>query len=219
MNLRHFGLQTLLLGTAITASVVASAPAQALSLSGSIGLTGNSTVAPNSVTFLTDTINIANGDFGGLLGFNTAILQPLIFTPSLGANPSANTYPGRGVAALPGFINFGTVTIGSTTAALAFDLDEVSNAVTTIVRDPVFGISHNINPLTGKFNFNGQTIAGGFLQASVSGTGANAASTYQITLSTTPVPTPALLPGLLAMGAAALRKRKDEAEEVVDAEG
>ncbi|WP_448600776.1 PTPA-CTERM sorting domain-containing protein [Thermoleptolyngbya sp.] len=32
------------------------------------------------------------------------------------------------------------------------------------------------------------------------------------------VPTPALLPGLLAMGAAALRKRGDEEEETLDAE-
>jgi uncharacterized protein involved in outer membrane biogenesis len=218
MNLRHLGLQTLLLGTAITASVVASVPAQALSLSGSIGLTGNSTVTPNGVTFLTDTVNNATGNFIGLLGSNTAILQPLVLTPSLGANPGAGTYSNRGIAALPSFINFGTVTIGSSTAALTFDLDEVSNGVTTVVKNPVSGVSHNINPLTGRFNFGGQTIAGGFLQASVSGTGANAASTYQVTLSTVPIPTPALLPGLLAMGAAALRKRGNEEEETLDAE-
>ncbi|MFQ3615120.1 MAG: PTPA-CTERM sorting domain-containing protein [Cyanobacteriota bacterium] len=218
MNLRHFGLQTLLLGTAITASVVASAPAQALSLIGSIGLTGNSIVTPDGVTFSTDTVNVATGDFSGLVGFTGATLQPLTFTPTLGANPTAGTYFNRGVAALPSFINFGSVTIGTTTAVLTFDLDEVSNAVTTIVKTPISGISHNINPLTGKFNFNGQTIGAGFLQASVSGSGANAASTYQVTLSTQPIPTPALLPGLLAMGAAALRKRKDEEEEALDAE-
>ncbi|HIK41707.1 PTPA-CTERM sorting domain-containing protein [Thermoleptolyngbya sp. M55_K2018_002] len=218
MNLRHLGFQTLLLGTAITASVVASAPAQAVALFGSIGLTGSSTVNPNGVTFLTDTVNIANSDFSGLLNSNTAILKPLVFTPPLGTNPAAGTYSSRGVAALTSFIDFGTVTIGATTATLTFDLDEVSNAVTTIVKSPVFGISHNINPLTGKFNFNGQTIAAGFLQASVSGSGANAASTYQITLSTQPIPTPALLPGLMAMGAAALRKRREAEEETLDAE-
>ncbi|MDG2617842.1 PTPA-CTERM sorting domain-containing protein [Thermoleptolyngbya sichuanensis XZ-Cy5] len=218
MNLHHFGLQTLLLGTAITASVVASAPSQAISLTGSIGLTGNSIVTPDGVTFSTDTVNIATGDFSGLVGFTSATLKPLTFTPALGANPAAGTYFNRGVAALPSFINFGSVTIGTTTAVLTFDLDEVSNAVTTIVKTPISGISHNINPLTGRFNFNGQTIGAGFLQGSVSGSGAGAASTYQITLSTQPIPTPALLPGLMAMGAAALRKRREAEEETLDAE-
>ncbi|WP_421659396.1 PTPA-CTERM sorting domain-containing protein [Leptothermofonsia sp. ETS-13] len=39
------------------------------------------------------------------------------------------------------------------------------------------------------------------------------ARNYEILLSSTPVPTPALLPGLLALGAGGLRKRRDEVAE------
>jgi hypothetical protein len=43
------------------------------------------------------------------------------------------------------------------------------------------------------------------------------ASLYTFAGSSTPVPTPALLPGLIGMGVAALRKRKGEAEESAEA--
>jgi hypothetical protein len=63
-------------------------------------------------------------------------------------------------------------------------------------------------------SFAGQTIG---VRYQATGANGNGSSKLAGTVSATPVPTPALLPGLIGMGVAALRKRKGEAEESAEA--
>ncbi len=63
-------------------------------------------------------------------------------------------------------------------------------------------------------SFAGQTIG---IRYQATGANGNGSSKLSGTTSATAVPTPALLPGLIGMGVAAMRKRKGEAEETAEA--
>jgi hypothetical protein len=65
--------------------------------------------------------------------------------------------------------------------------------------------------ISGLFS-NGNLGSGSFSSQSVNFLG-NGGASYSVTLNSTPVPTPALLPGLVGLGVAALRKRKGEGAE------
>ncbi|MEH2419401.1 MAG: PEP-CTERM sorting domain-containing protein [Nostoc sp.] len=181
--------------------------AQALTLNGSIGLSGKSVVPNDGVNPLNTTIKFntvrvddTEGDFENFLpNLNSGIS---IKTLNLTKIPDTiNTYS---TGIYTPFIDFGFRTLGSTMAQLTFDLD---NSVVTRTRLADNFISDiTATGITGKFNFNGQTIATGFLNASLSGT----SSTYQLTLAAKAVPEPTTILGLGAVGAviAMSRRRK-----------
>ncbi|MBD2726745.1 PEP-CTERM sorting domain-containing protein [Nostoc sp. FACHB-892] len=182
---------------------------QAVTLNGSIGLSGTA-VVPNDGDNPTNTkiefLNVAGvtsfGDFAKFLPsleptdikINTLKLTKL-------ADVSATTATYNTDINIP-FIDFGSQTLGTTTAALTFDLD---NSVVTRIGIPNVGIiDATLQGITGKFNFNGQTIASGFFSTSLSGS----ASTYQLTLTTVPEPTTMLGLGLVGAGMIMSRRRK-----------
>ncbi|MEH1850190.1 MAG: PEP-CTERM sorting domain-containing protein [Nostoc sp.] len=188
--------------------------AQAVTLNGSIALSGTSVIpsdgtnpAYTSIQF-TDVNGVtASGDF-------------LAFSPNLGTKPiTINTLNLTKITDLPStptstsatystgtytpFIDFGSQTLDGITALLTFNLD---NSVVTRSQF-AYGISDLTNSgILGKFNFNGQTIAAGFLNATFSG----ATSSYQLTLTTLPVnvPEPTTMIGLGLVGAGMVMSRR-----------
>ncbi|MBD2204254.1 PEP-CTERM sorting domain-containing protein [Calothrix sp. FACHB-1219] len=210
----------------VTAGVFTSAgSAQAAILKGSIGLNGTSIVPSDginpkntSITFVDVDGVDTEGDFANFspnldsvttpikgISINTLKLTKISNLPSISKITRATYSTGN---VFP-FINFGTRTLNSTTAVLTFDLDD---AVITRTRTSSTNISDvTLDGITGKFNFDGKTVATGFVTASLSGT----RSTYQLTLTAEPVsvPEPSTMLGLGLFGTfiAASRLRKAQA--------
>ncbi|BAY63469.1 hypothetical protein NIES22_35570 [Calothrix brevissima NIES-22] len=210
----------------VTAGVFTSTgSAQAAILKGSIGINGTSIVPSDginpgstSITFVDVDGVDTEGDFADFspnldsvttpikgITINTLNLSKLKNLPPIGTTTRATYSTGDVVP----FINFGKRTLNSITSVLTFDLD---NSVITRTRISSTNISDvTLDGITGKFNFDGQTVATGFVTASISGT----RSTYQLTLNAEPVsvPEPSTILGLGLFGTfiAASRLRKAQA--------
>jgi len=203
MNFKTFGVSATAALAVATGTAMVSAPAHALSLTGSLSLSGGGTVTADQITFANSVVDTASGDFSSLLTSTAATIKPINLTP-----PALPGISFRSTDAIPQFINFGSFTVGSLTSTLFFNLD-ASPFVTVSI--PPTGVNQFAFPnISGTFDFDGQTVARGFLNASNTGSGGS----YDISLRAEPIPTPALLPGLIALGVGALRKRKAEAAVV-----
>ncbi|MEH2182823.1 PEP-CTERM sorting domain-containing protein [Nostoc sp.] len=184
--------------------------AQAVSLTGSIGLSGtavipNDGVNPASTTIKFKNVNVASNTSDDFLAFSPTLSGTGITINTLNLTKIANissTTATYSTGVYTPFINFGSRTLGSTTALLSFDLDD---SVVTRIRKSGTDINDVIlDGITGKFNFNGQTIATGNLGASLSGK----TSTYQLTLNAVSVPEPTTMLGLGAVGAVMVMSRR-----------
>lgn len=217
MNFKSIGLKVAIATAVVATSAAAMAPAQAASLTGGIAFSGGATV-PNFfgnggvIKFMPGTVNNASGSFTSLASSPVKVnVSDLVLS-----NPGAVSSPFLGTKqrVFDGSaftINFANLN-GS---ALSFVADP-AKYVGTKSTGKFFSIATG-GSLLGTFFNNGQTLGGGYFNASRSGKTATDGS-YQFTLTATPVPTPALLPGLLALGAGVVRKRKSEATEVGTAE-
>jgi len=217
MNFKSLGFKAAIATAVVATSAAAMAPAQAASLRGGIAFSGGATV-PNffgsggTINFMPGTVNNASGDFTSLALAKSAVeVSDLVLSnPGVVSSPISGTkqrvFDGSGLT-----INFASLN-GS---ALSFVADP-SKYIGTRTATGLFSIAAGGNFLGTFFN-NGQTLGAGHLNASRSGT-VKTDGSYQFTLTATPVPTPALLPGLLALGAGVVRKRKSEATEVGTAE-
>ncbi|MBG1262762.1 PEP-CTERM sorting domain-containing protein [Nostoc commune] len=183
--------------------------AQAVTLNGSIGLSGIAVVPNDGDNPNTTKIEFSNvsgitsfNDFANFLpSLNPADIKIKTLTLTKVADLST-TMATYNTGIYTPFIEFGSQTLGTTTAALTFDLD---NSVVTRIGIQDIGIfDGTLKGITGKFNFNGQTIGAGFLSASLSGD----ASTYQLTLTTVPEPTTMLGLGLVGAVMVMSRRRK-----------
>jgi hypothetical protein len=204
-TLSSLGLGTSFIAATVTAAVVAVAPAQAASLSGSVGLSGDLDIVNKTANGFTWKFseNVVNDKFGDFTGLSFAAdsslpqINDLAFTCYSGFCTTDPVSP---------FINFGTQTINGTTADLTFNLDAgqylnfgISGTTETTVAFPY---------LTGVFNFNGSTLATGQLSGGYSGQ----SSTYEMTLATN-VPEPLTIMGSgLALGFGGLFQRKNAAK-------
>ncbi|MFN6478135.1 PEP-CTERM sorting domain-containing protein [Nostoc sp. DedQUE07] len=193
-----------------TAGVFTSAgSAQAVTLNGSIGLTGTSIVPNDGVNPVNTSIKFVDidgidtdGDFAAFspslsgtgITINTLNLTKIANVSSTTATYSTGVYTP--------FINFGSRTLGSTTALLTFDLDD---SVVTRTRKSATNINDVIlDGITGKFNFNGKTIGIGNLGASLNGK----TSEYHLTLEAVSVPEPTTMLGLGLVGAGMVMSRR-----------
>ncbi|WP_414513191.1 PEP-CTERM sorting domain-containing protein [Nostoc sp. PCC 9305] len=183
--------------------------AQAVTLNGSIGLTGTSIVPSDGINPATTSIKFVDvdgidtdGDFaafspslsGAGITINTLNLTKIANISSTTATYSTGVYTP--------FINFGSQTLGSTTALLTFDLDD---SVVTRTRKSATNINDVIlDGITGKFNFNGKTIGIGNLGASLNGK----TSEYHLTLEAVSVPEPTTMLGLGLVGAGMVMSRR-----------
>jgi hypothetical protein len=202
MNLKTFGLTA----TTIAASVaLASSPAQAATITSSGGFIINGQTSITNPSTNAPILNFSNfkitpsTPYGGLSGLSGT---PTIKSLQMFGGPlDPSVYENE---AKTDFIT-GLFLDG---APLAFDLDASGVSL--------FGTIKGVNdfflagPITGTFR-TGNTVAGFGAISSVNLEGGDISS---ISLVAQAVPTPALLPGLIAMGIGMVRKRKAEAEAV-----
>ncbi len=204
---------------ALSAATISAAPAQALNLDGTLNLQGAATVQDytavgqtKSVIFGAPALVTGTSDFASI-GAGGITINPLALKltgqASLGSGNLFRTFSNPG---LTPFINFGSRLIGGVTSNLSFNL---------LASDDYFGTKTTAGgllslfasgPLAGSFQFDGVTVANGSLSANRSGNVAEN-GIYGITLTAEPIPTPALLPGLIGLGMGVLRKRKKEMAE------
>ncbi|MEH2259321.1 PEP-CTERM sorting domain-containing protein [Nostoc sp.] len=187
--------------------------AQAVSLNGSIGLSGKSVVLSDgvnpkntSIGFKTVHVDDTYDDFAAFLPnlssgikINTLNLTKIANLPTVGTTTSATYSYSTGI--YTPFIDFGFRTLGSTTALLTFDLDD---SVVTRTRKSNSNINDEFDGITGTFNFKGKTIATGNLGASLNGN----SSTYHLTLEAVSVPEPTTMLGLGLVGAGMVMSRR-----------
>lgn len=229
MSFKSIGLTALTSAAVASVAMVPFSPAQAITLKGSIAVSGAATVQDQNVgetknlDFTSVQVTSATGSFAGISSVDAINSLPLTLTSQVldASSTPALTIFNRtfNAAGLTPFIDFGLRTIEGVTSNLFFNLDASSNFKGSKIlagsSRPLLTVS-TFGPVTGQFVFDEETIGSGFLSGSRSGKAAKNGA-YQFTLTARPeaVPTPALLPGLVGMGVAALRKRKSEVEETV----
>lgn len=219
MNLNFIGLGAAIAMTATTATMLGSAPAQALSLTGG-PLTGvlsiNRDASVASGTGLVQSVDANFVDFGadnnvgsGFTIGTTNLLQS-DFNRSTGS--FAGILSGT-IKDLPIFASFpaggitGFITATDSSGTISFDL--VSLVAPNLISNPAGPRGGFQADLRGFFRpSNVPNLPGDLLQARLT------TVNNVLTIELTPVPTPALVPAALGFGAAMLRKRKgDKAEK------
>jgi len=215
MNFKALGIGVTAAFTVATGTALVSTPAQAISLTGSINLTGDPPASASipdltavnqsgNATFNAPTFITGSGDFSSVNPFAISI-NPLPLKLEALATILGTTVKQYSSTGANPFINFGSQTIGGDTNNLSFVLNP--GLFTGTFTNGGFNLTTVAGPLFGQFMFGNTTAANGTLTAFQ--TASN--SGYTISLTATPIPTPALLPGLIALGAGVLRKRKSEA--------
>ncbi|MBW4693565.1 MAG: PTPA-CTERM sorting domain-containing protein [Lyngbya sp. HA4199-MV5] len=207
MNLKSIGLNVAAATVVATGAAIASSPAQALSFNKGTFVAGGQT----SITNLTPTSFDLN-------------------------------FQNFGVTSTTGSLAGGNLTGTPTLASLSFTKDASGNFNTSGLTSFVTGLKYqgqdaflDINPFTFTAStafvnsateyllFSRTPFSGVFRTASLESItsitlGAVKLGTFNSSTLTAEIPTPALLPGLLGLGVAALRKRKAQATEEASAE-
>jgi hypothetical protein len=213
MNFKAFGYQAAVATVAVAGVAMATSPAQAFSFGDELNLAGESRL---EVTGSTATLNFDDNIFFGLVNYTNNVGKAVV-----GASSAAAFGPGSAVTvkdltlqqvgsnwvlASP-VTNFLSLTNGIKYSLNSFALKQVSGgsvpsfeANFSGVFTP-FAVGNGLFTTQGKFTFNPPTSLNG--------------STYSASINV--IPTPAMLPGVIGMGLAALRKRKSQAAEKTEA--
>ncbi len=200
MNLKAFGLSAGLVTTVVAGSFFGAAPAHALSIGDSLNLFFLADSQPDNINFyLSPTqADFANPAVAAFLGAQSQFVGTAI---GVGTDDGANV-------ALAGFIrDLPTIPTGAVSGNfLQFPLTPVFNmTLTNFVNVP------SINPASLDYSFRGvfgNGLEGVGTLTTQAGTGVRSwSSTIRV------IPTPALLPGLMGLGAAAMRKRKESKQQ------
>ena len=197
------------LATSLTIGIAAvSTPAQAASISGAGGFNLNGTTSVTGAGTSSPTLNFNNGFkiiagegvFAGLKG--TPIIKSLLLNDN---NPTPNTDAVLSSGPVPNFI---TGLLFQNGDPFSFDLDATGSGLYgDIISEDMFDIA---GPVSGIFRADNTVIGRGFVAGLSFGPGASNNLSNISLVTTQEVPSPALLPGLVGMGVAALRKRKKE---------
>jgi hypothetical protein len=212
-------LKTLSVATvAMTATISMVAPAEALSLKGSLSITGTAIFGkPNQASPLQDTLSFrsnrveddASGDFTSLGGLNVNSISTLnlnrTFGPVSFSSGVTTTFYQFEASSNP-FINFGNRDLfGTGVQSLSFILNP-GTAQRNYFSSNSFNVI-NLSEVTGTFIYGGSTIGKGSLSASRSGS----SNSYEITLRAEPIPEPfTILGSLSALGAGTLMKKQHD---------
>lgn len=212
MKFKTLAMSAAIAGTVAMGATAAATPANALSLDGGLQFSSKKAIASkvNSSTVKLElsksgpfTVSNQTGDFTSVVGSPVFKNLPLALTSGTLANGGSFSLLGSKITS---FIS--GLSIGSN--AVTFDLTSANFS-------GFFKGAKNFNlggTFDGNFISNGVTIGTGSL--STLNIGGSVGTSGQV--ATVAVPTPALLPGLLGFGVAALRKRKGEASTEVESE-
>jgi hypothetical protein len=223
MNLKHIGMGL----AVIAASAAIAVPAQAAKIT-----TGSTlTLVPNGTNAGALLINpLANGnlklDFFGARGSGANVGNPIV--GNQGVTPTSGTGSFTGSNTTP-ITRIADLELNKTFNPNKFVLGSLPDFLTGIdVTDPAsnrkfsltsfrYDAATGIGKFAGTFDDGFSTLGLGTFTLDLAGipngqfTG-NIPNDFRYSLSVTAVPTPALLPGLVAMGAAAFRRRKAAAK-------
>lgn len=217
MSFEKVRLGTVIASVLLTVPVLSAAPAQALSIRNQLAFGGTVTRSVSGTNSFYDFLQDgSSADVGtaGDLDLGGAAAQTGIFAGVMEAAGGIKirdlgTIASSGYSAAPitGFIT-GIKLSGGT--VVSFNLDTYAESA---FPNPFAG-----GILTGFFtNGLGKTVAKGSFAGQFNDIQATGTNTFSGTLVANEVPTPALLPGLVGMGVAALRKRKSEELETEEA--
>ena len=208
MNLKVFGLSTLAAAVSITASTVAAAPAQALALSFDFAGPPNS-VAP-SFQFTNGSLSvIATPQAGNVVRNSLGLGVRNANTDNTDQIDGFTTIPA------PQFTDRLTLTFNQSVKILSATFRSVGLTDDfrlfldgSSVLDADIPGGNLFDSDTGTFSFSPSIAYSSVLGFGVTGSNDDY---YLSGITVQPIPTPALLPGLVGMGIAALSKRKGEA--------
>jgi hypothetical protein len=207
MNFKSFTLKAAIAATVLAGSTLAVSPAEAAGLKGSLAFTGEAVATPTDIEFY-----LLNGQADPANGRDIGRFRVSVASTTGDFDPLDGT---RGtIKDLTGII--------SATATNPPAFQAINNFLSFGQNDP-FNFTLTafkfVNARFYKFEgfFTDGTIGRGELTTQA---GLGGVDTYSASLIATgeEIPTPALLPGLIGMGAAVLRKRKAEATEQAEAE-
>ena len=219
MNLNINCFSVLAASAAATTVVATALPAQALSLDGTLNFGGNISVSGGPDNFQYDFLDegtnpsLSPGTAGDIvLGASTGS-----FTTVSEVAVGAKIQDFSTLFAVP---DFPSAPIDNFITGLLLGTKEVSfNLVGFAGSTGFFNILANDFGLNGGAvegfftDGSGETVGVGSLTAQFSTDEVTGLTTYSASLQAKPVPTPALLPGLIGMGFATLRKRKVAEQE------
>ncbi len=215
MLFKIFGVGALLASTIAVGTMVAT-PAQAVSIAGSVGFDGQLDLNETDPTapIFQNFRNFADIDVDGIfVGFVPTEVKDLALT-----NVGRNTFQAGAVAEWKVYTKFGD---GNTVLdRIFFDLDPGATWTRNVT--DLGGVSYTNGPgYTGRYRRESdgvQFLGAGFLNLSRTANGDGVfVSQFEITQDAAPIPTPALLPGLVGLGMAALRRRNQEDAEEAEA--
>jgi hypothetical protein len=219
MNFKMIGLKTVLTAAIVATGVVAAASAEALVIAGKANYSATNTLP----TTLSVDNEFNNGDLTG--GF-TDVSGLLVNSVEINAGSPISGFNAN-YGATSAFLSNFKYKDGTGEEDAVLNLLAGNQIIHTIVNP----VGPSLLTSTADFNFTGEirSLSGKLLGTAIGGFSANrnvnaagriVTSNFSLDLDATPVPTPALLPGLLGLGAAALRKRKGEEveAEAVEAE-
>lgn len=207
MNFKSFALKAAIGATVLAGSTLAGAPAEALEFGSQLNFVWDADATPTSIDFY-----LLDGQQDGAAGENIGEFNVTSSASNTGS--FASLVGGQGI-------------IKDLTGVTAVN-DPNPPVFTAINNFLFFGNNSPFNFKLTSFQyetrlsyvFNGifadGTLASGEITTQILGTGVKS---YSATITAgEKIPTPALLPGLIGMGAAVLRKRKAEENEQVEAE-
>ena len=218
MNLKFACLS---LAAVASTTALSGAPAQALSLNGQLSFGGSVRVTSSDQNdFLYDFLNGNSSDPGTAGNLNLDKITSTGSFADVTGNPArikdlATNVNESGFLApqVTSFISGIQLDSGK---ILSFTLDSVS--AEAVVIGSSSNRSFNLADLSGFFtDGSGKQVGLGSLSAQFKSSDGTGFSTFSGRLEASEVPTPALLPGLVGIGVAALRKRGSSEEETVEA--
>lgn len=197
MNFKLSASNAAAVAVGVTSILTATTSVDAAQLTGVVTIQSNGLPRPNitetAINFGGGTVTQATESFTTLLAENPTI-----------ADITGLGFPRTAIGPINSFIDFGSVDIDGETKPLVFDLTSATAGTRTVGSD----IFYSSLDVTGAFRFGAEVIGEGVLFAQH----INSNGTWTIDLEAKPVPTPALLPGLLGLGFGVLKKRQDGVE-------
>ncbi|MBE9155768.1 PTPA-CTERM sorting domain-containing protein [Nodosilinea sp. LEGE 06152] len=212
MTFKAFVSSAAIAGTLATGALVAPAPVEAATIN--VGSTINFSSVPNGT--------VAFNQSTGVLNFSAPTFGfPSFFNPQrIEAGAGTDSFAGVGPFAL-----ISDLTLTNNGGGFFSLATPVENFISFINLPPLLGGFNDVQFTLTKFIFNANSGDSTLLEGFFTRDGNTVAAVGQFTsqigtipnsswsLSLVAVPTPALLPGLIGMGIAALRRKQEEASE------
>lgn len=208
MNFQQFGCKACVAVAIVAGTFSTVTPAQAFSIGDTLQFSSNLVIDYDLDGNSPDTLNFGNNNFdptgvtSDSLGSIRVVLGTGAFAPYTrqeGTIKDLSLLPATSTP-VTDFLKIGD---------LSFQLNSFIYSM-----QPSFPFDSFAKGVTGVFsNSLGEVLAQGLLTSQITGNSLIGESSYSGTLTVTAIPTPALLPGLIGLGVAAMRKRKQQQVE------